>query len=386
MEKFSSTSSSVSSFSTMLSYFAKYNNKRTMMVVLCIFTFFSLGLITLSGTQQQVLCRSGTLSSSYSDSTTSSQDSSMAAGRVKFIDLNQLEATSTAKERGEKVLILTPLKNAAKYLDRYFELIDKLTYPKHLISIAFLVSDTTDDTVDIIRRKADDMLNRSVKSNENNERNDNRYTERYDSVTIFEKDFDFDLPEDKRHTFELQPLRRSFMARSRNYLLSAALRDDHAWVLWLDVDLVYYPDTIIEDLQSVDVDVVVPNCLRETDDGSFWGYDKNNWQETDKSLAIQSKLDPDHVLLEGYYEFLTERYLMVDMPTHGDPLRKVPLDGVGATFTLVKSHVHREGANFPPYVYKHQVETEGFAKMAKAMGFGVYVIILLFPITLICIF
>lgn len=43
---------------------------------------------------------------------------------------------------------------------------------------------------------------------------------------------------------------------------------------------------------SVDVDVVVPNCLRETEDGSFWGYDKNNWQETEQSLAMQKDLDP----------------------------------------------------------------------------------------------
>lgn len=80
---------------------------------------------------------------------------------------------------------------------------------------------------------------------------------------------------------------------------------------------------------------------------------------------------------------------MVDMPTHLGKLNKVPLDGVvsknngmmavnidmcikGATFTLVKAQVHREGANFPPYAFQHQVETEGFAKMAKAMGFGVY--------------
>ena len=82
------------------------------------------------------------------------------------------------------------------------------------------------------------------------------------------------------------------MARARNYLLTAALRDEHSWVLWLDVDLVEYPSTILEDLQSVNVDVVVPNCLRETDDNSFWGYDKNNWQETDRSLEIQKDLDP----------------------------------------------------------------------------------------------
>lgn len=34
------------------------------------------------------------------------------------------------------------------------------------------------------------------------------------------------------------------------------------------------------------------------------------------------------MLLEGYYEFLTHRALMVDMPTHLGRLNKVPLDGV----------------------------------------------------------
>lgn len=63
---------------------------------------------------------------------------------------------------------------------------------------------------------------------------------------------------------------------------------------------------------------------------------------------------------------------MVDMPTHLGSDLKVPLDGVGATFTLVKAHVHREGAIFPAFTYQHQVETEGFAKIAKSMGFSVY--------------
>lgn len=33
----------------------------------------------------------------------------------------------------------------------------------------------------------------------------------------------------------------------------------------------------------------------------------------------------------GYYEFLTNRALMVDMPTHLGKLNKVPLDGVVST-------------------------------------------------------
>ncbi|KAI8327046.1 Anp1-domain-containing protein [Choanephora cucurbitarum] len=331
-------------------------NKRLIALILAILSFIALSLFTFSGSFFPA-CNGRTIRT-LSEAVAFTNQNNNRAGQAKFINLNDLEATANAKEQQEHVLILTPLKNAEAYLPRYFELIDRLSYPKDLITVAFLVSDTTDKTVPMLKQKADEFLNRQE--------------ERYHEIAIYEKDFNFQLPEDKRHTFELQPLRRSFMARSRNYLLTAALREYHSWVLWLDVDVVEYPSSILEDLQSVDVDVVVPNCLLDTEDKSFWAYDKNNWQETDKSIEMQKELDPDYVLLEGYYEFLTGRYLMVDMPTHLGPLNKVPLDGVGATFTLVKAQVHREGANFPPYVFQHQVETEGFAKMAKAMGFGVY--------------
>ncbi|KAI9308412.1 Anp1-domain-containing protein [Cunninghamella echinulata] len=265
-----------------------------------------------------------------------------------------LNDNDSNKKNDDHILIVTPLKNASPYLSKYFELVDQLEYPKSKITMAFLVSDTTDDTIDLLKKQQ------------------KKWEYKYHRFQIFEKNFHFELPEDQRHQFHLQPLRRSFMARSRNYLLSLGLKQEHQWVLWLDVDVVKYPSTILKDLMSLDVDVVVPNCLRLTEDGSFWGYDKNNWQETESSLAMQKELDSDYVLLEGYDEFLTYRYVMVDMPTHLGPLNKVPLDGVGATFTLVKADVHREGANFPAFTFQHQVETEGFAKMAKAMGFGVY--------------
>jgi hypothetical protein len=259
-------------------------NKRILLVTFFTLSFLTLGLITYISNP----CAGGrirTANKALAYSTPDGQQQQYYRKKIhsKFVDLNHLEATPDAKKHQEKVLILTPLKNAAQYLPRYVELIESLSYPKHLISIAFLVSDTTDETVTLLRSQAEQFLNRKYN--------------RYDSITIFEKDFHFELPEDKRHSFELQPLRRSFMARSRNYLLSAALRDDHSWVLWLDVDVVEYPDTIIEDLQSVDVDIVVPNCLRETEDGSFWGYDKNNWQETEESRQIQETLDPVSLII-----------------------------------------------------------------------------------------
>ena len=35
---------------------------------------------------------------------------------------------------------------------------------------------------------------------------------------------------------------------------------------------------------------------------------------------------------------------------------------------LVKAEVHRDGAMFPPFAFYHLIETEGFAKMAKRLG------------------
>lgn len=35
---------------------------------------------------------------------------------------------------------------------------------------------------------------------------------------------------------------------------------------------------------------------------------------------------------------------------------------------LVKAEVHRDGAMFPPFPFYHLIETEGFAKMAKRLG------------------
>ncbi|KAI9264515.1 Anp1-domain-containing protein [Helicostylum pulchrum] len=282
---------------------------------------------------------------------------------TKFVNFNLITSSGISSPHQERILVLTPLKDAEPYLDRYFELLDTTTYPNHLISLAFLVSDSSDDTIASLQFHINRIQSRSAWSSS---------PPPFHSVRIFKKDFEFNLQSTERHKYEMQPLRRSIMARSRNWLLSAALTPDISWVAWVDVDVVQYPKTIFQDLIRADVDVIVPNCLLDRDDRQFWAYDKNNWQETEQSWKIQVDLDPDFVLLEGYYEFPTYRYLMVDMPTEVGLDYKVPLDGVGATFTLVKAHVHREGAIFPPFTYQHQVETEGFAKIAKAMGFSVY--------------
>ncbi len=98
--------------------------------------------------------------------------------------------------------------------------------------------------------------------------------------------------------------------------------------------------------------------------------------ETPQSLRNirKWKLPPDFILAEGYDKwYKTERKHMARMgDRHADKDAEVELDGIGGVNILVKADVHRSGVNFPCYAFEHQAETEGFAKMAKRAGYGVY--------------
>ncbi|SCV69556.1 BQ2448_2576 [Microbotryum intermedium] len=280
-----------------------------------------------------------------------------ASNSYSYHDLTPVHASPRGHMANQKVLILTPLKDAAEWIDEYFENLHKLKYPKELISLAFLVSDTTDDTITKLRKRAERLSRMPL-------------NERYDSIQIIQKDFHFNLASEVRHGFEGQPVRRAFIARARNYLLTSALRPDHAWVLWLDVDVVRYDPDILMDLMGLNKDIVVPNTLWHFNSWDFWGFDRNNFAETEASLELLKDIGPDVMLVEGYRELMTKRLHLVDMPTHLG-LAYVPLDGIGCTFTLVKANVHREGVVFPTYVFENEIETEGMAKMAKKAGFEV---------------
>ncbi len=82
---------------------------------------------------------------------------------ISHVDLNPIESTPQAVANGERVLILTPLKDAAPYLSKYFELIAELTYPHHLIDLAFLVGDGSDDTLAVLASELDRIQQRLIR-------------------------------------------------------------------------------------------------------------------------------------------------------------------------------------------------------------------------------
>lgn len=224
---------------------------------------------------------------------------------IERIDLNPVKSSPKALQNEERVLILTPLRDAAYYINQHFDLLSQLTYPHHLIDLAFLVSDTSDDTLAVLAKELE-----RVQKNEN---------VAFRSTMIVEKDFGVETSQDVeyRHSFEAQGPRRKVMGRARNYLLSAALKPEHSWVYWRDVDIVDSPKKIIEDFVAHDRDILVPNIwfhrYKERDgkmvdiEGRF---DYNSWIESDKGRKLASSLDKDVVLAEGA-EFIPKFILSV---------------------------------------------------------------------------
>ena len=88
---------------------------------------------------------------------------------------------------------------------------------------------------------------------------------------------------------------------------------------------------------------------------------------------LAKKMGPDDILLEGYADMPTYRTLMAmtaDTTSDRDQTKVISLDGVGGTALMVKAEVHRDGAMFPPFAFYHLMETEGFAKMARRLGWS----------------
>lgn len=167
---------------------------------------------------------------------------------IQHIDLNPIVSTPRAVSNRERVLILTPLRDAAPYLIKYFDLLSELTYPHELIDLAFLVGDSTDDTLAVLASELNRIQSRTDKIP-------------FHSATIVQKDFGMTMNMDveSRHKLAAQGPRRKAMGRARNYLLSAALKPEHSWVYWRDVDIVDSPKKIIEDFVAHDRDILVPS-------------------------------------------------------------------------------------------------------------------------------
>jgi mannan polymerase complexes MNN9 subunit len=280
--------------------------------------------------------------------------------------MNNLTSTSDPVGNRETVLILTPL---ARFYQEYWDNLLKLSYPHELITLAFIIPKNREGNT--ATAQLQEQITKTQKSGP--EKN------RFASIIIERQDFDPPLAsqtEAERHKMENQKARRAAMSRARNSLLFTTLGPSTSWVLWLDSDIIETPQTLIQDLASHDKAIIVPNCFQryvdsKTKQPAERPYDFNSWQDSETARKLGESMGADEILLEGYADMATYRTLMAYMGENGgDPRQEVNLDGVGGTALLVKAEVHRDGAMFPPFSFYHLIETEGFAKMAKRLGWS----------------
>jgi mannan polymerase complexes MNN9 subunit len=285
---------------------------------------------------------------------------------VVHYHMNNLTSTSDPIGNRETVLILTPL---TRFYQEYWDNLLKLSYPHELITLAFIIPKNREGNV--ATSALQEQITKTQKSGPEKKR--------FASIIIERQDFDPPLmsqTEAERHKMENQKARRAAMSRARNSLLFTTLGPSTSWVLWLDSDIVETPPTLIQDLAAHDKAIIVPNCFQrfidpKTKRPAERPYDFNSWQDSETAMKLAESMAQDDILLEGYAQMATYRTLMAYMITEGgDPEQEVPLDGVGGTALLVKAEVHRDGAMFPPFPFYHLIETEGFAKMAKRLGWS----------------
>lgn len=257
------------------------------------------------------------------------------------------------REARETVVILTPIHNVAGTLQStYLHLLQSINYPHRLISVAFGEDGSSDHTLPVAEEVAEELR------------------KSFSSVDVFHFNLTGQIEGSWSviHERENQYKRRQHLAQSRNLLLKAGLKNQD-WVLWIDADVTYFPPDVIQQLLSAQKDVVTPACLFEDSGAKNLKrvYDKNTWRETSFSLDHLKRLSPQDLVLEGYAD--TQRLWLTDLRAEG---KIVPIDGVGGCMLLVKGDCHRQGLIFPETVFQHHIETEGLAKLAKSMGYGVF--------------
>jgi mannan polymerase complexes MNN9 subunit len=282
--------------------------------------------------------------------------------------MNNLTSSSDPLSNRETILVLTPL---ARFYQEYWDNLLKLSYPHELITLAFIIPKSREGNT--ATAQLQEQITKTQKSGPEKKR--------FASIIIERQDFDPPLgsqSEVERHKMENQKARRAAMSRARNSLLFTTLGPSTSWVLWLDSDIIETPPSLIQDLAAHDKPIIVPNCFQryvdpKTKQPAERPYDFNSWQDSDTAKELGNKMGPDDILLEGYADMATYRTLMAYMvEENGDPKQEVTLDGVGGTALLVKAEVHRDGAMFPPFPFYHLIETEGFARMARRLGWSAF--------------
>lgn len=240
------------------------------------------------------------------------------------------------------VSILIPLRDAAAYLPRCFQLLDELDYPKDKLKITFVEGESSDNTVALLG----DLIE-ARKS-------------RYRGISLHHFSTGVTIPRRARWRPEFQKKRRGAIARVRNHLIAKGLDKTDGFALWIDVDVCHYPADILHTLLQAQAKIVTPECTKTVGGPS---YDLNAFLDIGSSKTATYYRHALGGLFQPPARYYWRQH-MHDLRY----LTRVPLTSVGGTMLLVHAAVHRAGITFPELPYCDLLETEAFAKWAVDMG------------------
>jgi glycosyltransferase involved in cell wall biosynthesis len=250
------------------------------------------------------------------------------------------ELTPIGVEERPPILILTPVKDAARHLPGFLRAVCALAWPRDRLALGFLESDSRDRSYQRLAALRAELQGR------------------FQRVALWKRDFGF-RPGVPRWDPRIQRTRRSLLARCRNELLERALAPGDQWVLWLDADVQSVPTDLIARLLAARKDVVVPHVVSARTGDTF---DLNTW----RLHPATRDLDWSPWMLDGILQpprGLGRQYLG-ELRDH----RVVEVDAVGGSALLVRADLHRAGVVFPHEPVRGLIETEGLAVLAREHG------------------
>lgn len=271
--------------------------------------------------------------------------------RGRFLDRKKIEASINRSLLASKVpngpeddniAVLIPVRDAEEYLERCFELIAQLDYPKDRLKLVFCEGDSSDNTVAVLARLKD------------------KYAGVFRDIKVLHLTTGNRLKRQDRWRPRFQKKRRSGLAKVRNHLIENGLDQSDRWALWIDADVCDYQPDVLRKLLAAKDKIVIPECVRQPGGVS---YDLNTFVDYGSTRNAYYYRHAVGGIFQPQAKFGMRRH-MYNLRF----LDRVLLNSVGGTMLLVHADVHRAGVTFPDIPYNDLLETEGFAAIATDFG------------------
>lgn len=198
---------------------------------------------------------------------------------------------------------------------------------------------------------------------------------KFNEITVILQNQNGGMSRGERHDPHKQVERRTLIAILRNTLLYSVLRPLHHYVVWLDVDVYFLQESIIQHFIASNKDIITPACLFGEGDSD---YDLNAWTGTRTVPSEEQLKVMDSGMKSNYVPYHRQAdFVRASRNKLKDDQEYVQLDSVGGTLLVVRAEVHLQGTSFPAYnvigtTWKRQgwdgIETEGLCFVAGVGG------------------